>query len=242
MTHEILPSGILVATDGMHEPVKALGQQNYIHLTGGIYLPVPMHELSLPQLQDVNRLRDDGFKSGLEQKNDTLKIMVANAVQDFSEDRALTIVDVGSGQTTIAPYFSKISRYVSIDIDPHVVATLNAQGVESHAAENIREIGLNNDGINVLIALYMLQFRIDENLFADLASIMRGHDVMFANLYRIDNDRKEWLRERIVAAGLTIGPEIADTKISPGRQVFWTVAKDQGAADRLAAMFGAKLN
>lgn len=242
MTHEILPSGILVATDGAYEQTRIVGNMNYIHLTGGIYLPVPMHELNLAQLQDVNRLRDQNFKSGLEQKNDALKIMVADAAQDFSGDRNLTIVDVGSGQTTMAPYFSKKSRYVSIDIDPHVVAALNAQSIESHVAGDIRQISLGDDGINILIALYMLQFRIDDNLFADLASIMRNGDVMFANLYRIDDDRKEWLRGRVAAAGLSIGQEIADTTISPGRQVFWTLAKKQSNADRLAAIFSAKLH
>lgn len=242
MTHEILPSGILIATDDVHEQTRAVGGLSYTHLTGGIYLPVPMHKLDLAQLQDVNRLRDQNFKSGIEQKNDALKVMVADAVSNFTAGRSFGIVDVGSGLTTMAPYFPGASCYVSIDIDPHVVDALRQQGVESHLAKNIRDVNMDGHDVNVLIALYMLQFNVHDDFFEGLASIMREDDVMFANLYRIDDARKCWLRDQAVAAGLMIGPEIADTKISPGRQVFWTMAKDQSAADRLAAMFGAKLS
>ena len=110
MTQSILPSGIMVVTHDPYDPTIKVDGVNYTHLVGGIYLPVPMHELNVAQMQDINRLRDQNFKSGLEQKNDALKIMVADAVRDFAETRALTIVDVGSGQTTIAPYFPNLSR------------------------------------------------------------------------------------------------------------------------------------
>ncbi|AEP09360.1 hypothetical protein [Micavibrio aeruginosavorus] len=242
MTQRILPSGIMVVSDDLYDPTRHVDGVNYTHLTGGIYLPVPMHELNLAQLQDVNRLRDRGFKSGIEQKNDALKGMVADAVSNFTAGRSFGIVDVGSGLTTMAPYFPGASCYVSIDIDPHVVDALRQQGVESHLAKNIRDVNMGGHDVNVLIALYMLQFNVHDDFFEGLASIMREDDVMFANLYRIDDARKCWLRDQAVAAGLMIGPEIADTKISPGRQVFWTMAKDQSAADRLAAMFGAKLS
>lgn len=239
MKQQILPSGILSATkDGDAEAfpktLDADGHE-YTHLIGGIYLPVPMHELTLPQLQDVNRLRDRDFKAGLEeQKNDILKKLVASAIEDYAAGRDISVVDVGSGTTTIAPYFNKLARYVGVDIDPEVVSALRAKGVEGYEMGQLPSIKLDGEGVNAFVALYVLHFKIDGNFFNDIARQMKEGDVMFANLYRIADDRKQMLKEQAEKAGLHLAPEVADTKLSPGRQVFWTLSKTPGPAEKLS--------
>lgn len=239
MKQHILPSGILRAVkdgDGEAFPktVAADGRE-YTHLIGGIYLPAPAHALTLEQLQDVNRLRENDFRNGLEeQKNDILKKIVAEAVEDCAAGKDLTVIDVGCGTTTLAPRFNRLSRYVGVDIDPEVVAALRAKGVESFKVEDMPSIPLEDKGVNAFLALYVLHFRIDENFFRDIAAKMKDGDIMFANLYRIPEDRKAALKEQAEKAGLHVAPEIPDEKISPGRQSFWALSKSPGPAERLA--------
>lgn len=234
MKRQKLPSGILhLSGDDTFPRTLAEGGVEYTHLIGGIYLPCPMHELTLPQLQDVNRLRDMNFqKEALEQKNDVLKTLVADVMTDCAGGRGITVVDIGCGTTTIAPYFNKLARFVGVDIDPEAVRALRDKGVESCTVAEMPALELGG-GMNAFVALYMLQFKIDDHFFGDVAKLMKNDDLMFANLYRIPDERKQGLKTQAEKAGLCI-EEVPDTLLSPGRQVFWAVSKKPNAAAQLA--------
>ncbi len=227
-----------VTKEGDGEPfpqILTTDGHDYTHLIGGIYLPGPMHELTLPQLQDVNRLRDRDFTAGLEeQKNDVLKKLVAAAIEDYAADRDISVIDVGSGTTTIAPYFNTLARYIGVDIDPEVVEALRAKGLEGYEISQLPSIRLEGEGVNAFVALYVLHFKIDGSFFSDIARQMKEGDVMFANLYRIADDRKQMLKEQAEKAGLHLAPEVKDTKLSPGRQVFWALSKTPDPAEKLS--------
>lgn len=247
MEPTLLPSGILyLAGDAQEQempPAMQVAGKDYNRLIGRIYLPCPTYELTLAQLQDVNRLREQDFKKdALELKNDRLKQLVADTVQDYVGGKDLRVVDIGCGTTTIAPYFNRLSRYIGIDIDPEVVRTLRDKGIESCENKDMATLRLDDTALNALVALYTLHFRLDDHFFEDVAALMNGDDVMLANLYKIPEDRKTDLRTQAEKAGLYVAPDIPDTKISPGRQVFWSLAKDKNRADDLARRFQSGLN
>lgn len=246
MKQKILPSGILLATKEVDREsfpqLLTTDGHDYTHLIGGIYLPGPTHELTLPQLQDVNRLRDCAFKAGLkEQKNDVLKKLVATAIEDYAAGRDISVIDVGSGNTTIAPYFNTLARYISVDIDPEVVKALGVKGIESYEMGQLPSIRLDGESVNAFVALYVLHFKIAGSFFSDIARQMKEGDIMFANLYRIADDRKQILKEQAEKAGLHLAPEVKDTKLSPGRQVFWGLSKSPGPAENLSQYIGGGL-
>ncbi|TAL27540.1 MAG: class I SAM-dependent methyltransferase [Alphaproteobacteria bacterium] len=158
---------------------------------------------------------------------------MAEAVTDCAAGRDITVVDVGCGTTTIAPYFNRLARFVGVDIDPDVVRVLKEQGVEICETRDMPALKLEGEGMNAVVALYMLQFKIDDHFFNDVAKLMKDDDLMFANLYRIPDERKQDLKTQAEKAGLCI-EEVPDTLLSPGRQVFWAVSKKPDAAAQLA--------
>ena len=241
--YQLLPSGILFQQNASGAPTLKHNGRNYIHFVGGIYMPAQMHELSLAQLQDVNRLRHETFSNGsVGQKNYTLKKLFAETIEDHAGDADLTVVDLGCGTTPVMPYFNKLHRYIGIDIDPNVVQQITSVGLEGYDTAQLPQIKLPANGLAAFVALYSFQWHLGDDFFSSVVSLMRDGDIMLANLYRIPDEHKSTLRARINATGLHIAPEIADTKMSPGgRQSFWAISKQAAAAEQLAERFESKL-
>jgi hypothetical protein len=202
-----------------------------------IYIPSETEDLSDKQILAVNELRHRFLTTpSIREVNERVRKIFLQAVESVSPE---SILEVGPGFNPLFRAAPTGIQYWLADMSEDVLAANQKLGLASFLFNSNSGIPVPSESVDLIVAIYVLQFSLAPQQIFELARILRTSGVMIANVYRRPEHSREMLAELFMAAGLRV-MRIVDRRNLCRRHEYWLIFKNPGspALARLQELFG----
>jgi SAM-dependent methyltransferase len=202
-----------------------------------IYIPGETEDLTGDQILAVNELRQRLLESpSAREVNGRVREIFIKAIE-VANPRSL--LEVGPG---INPIFSSPpgdTLYWLTDISDEVIAANRARGLTCFFFNPEGVIPIPNGSIDIIVAIFVLQFHFTLEQLMELARVMKIGGVMVANVYRRSDESREMLSKMLMDVGLGVIRVVDRLNLCRSYE-YWLVFKDERspALALLLAYFG----
>ena len=191
-----------------------------------IYIPSETEELSNDQILAVNELRHRLLLApGARAINERTRGVFGRAVE-IASPRSL--LEIGPGTNPLFRSAPKGVQYWLADMSRDVIDANRSYGLPCFYFNQSNGIPLADSAVEMIIAIFVLQFNLTSEQIAELARIMAPSGVMVGNVYRRSEESRERLLEMFMGAELQ-AVRIGDPLNLCRGHEYWLVFKDVAA-------------
>jgi hypothetical protein len=170
----------------------------HFQLMSYMYLPVQPHELSLEQLQIVNKVRSHLFDVGdVRRSNKGVKAIIAEAARSLAPT---SVLEWGCGYEPMYDIVGT-AEYWCTDVDPDVVKAAQARGLRCSRTSDVEA---QPSVVDLVFSVFVLHFALTPGQIERIRELVDADGVMLANLHFISEERRVELFSAFESKGLHV--------------------------------------
>ncbi len=185
------------------------------------YICVPSEELTSEQVHEIcsrRRLNREWAQPG--SVNSTVRGVFKSLVRHSAPS---VLLEIGPGDSPLLlTSESGTLRYITADTDPSMVAANAAIGYESH---EFVDLPLNANSVDLVIAVFVLQFRFDQEELDEISRMLNDRGVFAANVYRRSKESRDRLKSMVLKSGMQLRA-IGDSSELCRDHEYWIAGRD----------------
>jgi|tagenome__1003787_1003787.scaffolds.fasta_scaffold20984352_5 SAM-dependent methyltransferase len=201
--------------------------RKYQRFMNYIFIPGSTENLSGEQILAVNELRKRLLRNdpSIGKVNERVRQVFLWTVEITAPG---SLLEVGPGFEPLFRTAPPGVQYWLADMSEEVLAANRNLGLASFLFTPDSGVPLPQESIDLVIAIFVLQFSLASEQILELARILRPDGVMIANVYRRPEQSRGMLLETFIEAGLQV-MRIADRQNLCRGHEYWLIFRDPGS-------------
>lgn len=205
--------------------LEILGK-TYIRFMDFIYLPREPEELSEEQVVAVNEIRQRYMDILAERAiNLHVRDLVLRLVQYVAPN---SVLELGAGYNPIFGHPPEGMNYWIADLNEKAIEAVRKEGLEGFVFKSDGILPLDPGTVDLMVAIFVLQFRFSVAQIATLAQVLTNDGVMVANVYRRSEESRDKLLRLFAFTGFEALILEDPSKLCRGHE-YWCLYRDRSS-------------